>query len=555
MPGLRGASRAIGLAVAAVLLLQPIFVIALVAARHVADLDAVATTVRSAFETGVLADDQVPIAWIHRGGHQFSECVALNVALDAEDDLKSALLPRLHFQMHSACAELHRFVAGEETGDTMDYSRYWHGYRVYLWPMLGHLDLQQVRYVNALLVLVAAAVFLVGLRAAIGSTPAAMFCVVFLGLTDLWRIWVITTHALSMELILAGAGLFALAFKRTRSAAVAVVLAAILGALFNFIDFLVNPPLMPMLLGFIVMAVAGARAGAPARRRPDPRAGLSTAVLTVAGWFGGYGLTWGSKWMLATWLSADPTRTMAGIVNQIAFRLNGLEEGSRMFRIPLVPTLEMIMTSFVSIGIIPVAAMATVIALHVRDARSGFRRARFAWLIAPTSISFVWFELLSNHTQLHPHFVYRSAAAAIAIVLTALVVATDAPFSQASGLLALRARLRPRPLRSPASEPRAAVLVRAHRGPAAAGSKGNGPRPRPAPAVAAAPAEIAAGRGRPCPVRGGPASAHLIGHSLPTGSGLGGGPHREAPSGANPGLSSADPSASRGNRLGGTPER
>ncbi|HLN08909.1 MAG TPA: hypothetical protein VK281_08120 [Xanthobacteraceae bacterium] len=483
---LRGAAGAIALAVSVVVLLQPMFVVALVAARHLADVDAVATTVRSAFGAGVLADDEVPSAWINRGGHQFTECVALNVALDAQDDLqKSALLPQLHFQMRSSCAELHRLVAGDATDDTMDYSRYWHGYRIYLWPMLAHLDLQQVRTLNACLVLIAAAVFFVGLRAAIGVTPAAIFCVVFLGLTDLWRIWVITTHALSMEMILAGAGLFALVFKRTRSPAVAVVLAAILGALFNFVDFLVNPPLMPMLLGFIVMAVAGA----PARRRSDPKAGLSAGVLAVASWFGGYGLTWGSKWMLATWLSADPTRTMAGIANQIAFRLNGLEEGSRMFRIPLVPTLEMIMTSLVSIGIIPVAAMATLIVLHARDPRSGFHRARFIGLIWPTSISFVWFELLSNHTQLHPHFVYRSAAAAIAIVLTALVMASDAPFSPAWGMLALRSRLRPRPLRAPASEPRSAVLVRAHRGAAATGVK-DGPRPRPAPA------EIAAGRAR-----------------------------------------------------------
>jgi hypothetical protein len=344
---LRGASRAIALAIAAVIVLQPLFVIALVAARHLANVDTIATTIRSAFTAGVLADDQVPVAWINRGGHQFTECVALNVALDAQDDLlKSALLPKLHFQIRSSCAELHQLVAGDNTNDTIDYSRYWHGYRIYLWPLLAHLDLQQVRCVNAFLVLVAAAVFLIGLRSAIGVTPAAIFCLVFFGLTDVWRIWVITTHALGMELILAGAGIFALVFRRMRSPGVAVVLAAVLGSLFNFVDFLVNPPLMPMLLGFIVMAVAGANAGSPRRRRADPMAALSASVLTAASWFGGYGLTWGSKWMLATWLSNNPGRTVADIVNQIAFRLNGLEEGSRMFRVPLVPTLEMILTSF-----------------------------------------------------------------------------------------------------------------------------------------------------------------------------------------------------------------
>ena len=88
-------------------------------------------------------------------------------------------------------------------------------------------------------------IFALGLRAAIGPAATAVLLIAVIGLTDVWRIYVITTHALSMALILAGSGVFAWLYGRRRNAGFAVIAAAILGALFNFIDFLINPPLMP----------------------------------------------------------------------------------------------------------------------------------------------------------------------------------------------------------------------------------------------------------------------------------------------------------------------
>ena len=99
------------------------------------------------------------------------------------------------------------------------------------------------------------------LRAVIGATPTAVFFVVLMSLTDIWRIWPITPHSLSMTIILAGSGVFALIYVRQRNLSIAIVLAAMLGAVFNFFDFLINPPMMPMLLAFIVIAVELGQSG------------------------------------------------------------------------------------------------------------------------------------------------------------------------------------------------------------------------------------------------------------------------------------------------------
>ena len=319
-----------------------------------------------------------------------------------------------------------------------DYSRYWHGYRLVLWPVLEEYGVPALRVVTALLVAAGAFIFFLGARAAIGFTPAAILFLVFFSLTDLWRIWRVATHGIGLFVILAGAGAFALLLlRRPSSQTLWIVTAAVLGALFNFFDFMVNPPMMPMLLCFFALAVMFSPSAPRGILGPLP-----VAAAIAAAWFLGYAGTWGTKWVLAVWLSDQPAQAGSGIVGQILFRLYGLEAGSTMFRIPLVPTLSMILKAFESVGTVAVLLMMAAINAHVATHRARFDRRRFFTLISPLLIVFVWFELLSNHTQLHPNFVYRSASAAIAVAMAAQLMATDALVSLRLLWSNLRARMR-----------------------------------------------------------------------------------------------------------------
>jgi hypothetical protein len=146
--------------------------------------------------------------------------------------------------------------------------------------------------------------------------------------------------------------------------------------------------------------------------------------MVAVGWFVGYAGTWATKWGLAIWLSDHRAGTLALIADQIGFRLYGLEQGSNMYRVPLVPTITMILKSFESIGTVPLLAVIAAIVIRVRERASSFDRRRFYRLISPVVILFVWFEALSNHTQLHSNFTQRSAAAGLAIALAAAIMAT-----------------------------------------------------------------------------------------------------------------------------------
>lgn len=413
------------LAMAAVLLLQPLFVFALIQVRSHTDLASARLHVLAAFDEGVLDDEQQPRLFINRGGHQFTECTALNLMLDdGQNFLTTALMPRLHFEFVDPCPELHKTAAGIAAPVMTDYSRYWHGYRIYMWPLLERFNLQSVRFINAFLTLCALTFFYCGLRGAIGPTPAFIFFVVLMSLTDIWRIWVNTPHFIAMFIILVGSAAFVYVRRKTANGYAAIVCAAVLGSVFNFFDFLSSPPMMPMLLSFFVLAARDDSGTTQCARGLHK---LPLAMMVAASWFGGYAMTWLVKWILVAYLSTDAQQTILGITDQILLRLYGQEPNGHIYFLPLLPTLTMIIQSFISVGSVTVAVLATAIVLHLHKNWASFDKRVFVRLLLPTLIPIIWFELLSNHTQTHSHFAYRSESAAIALVFAAAIMATNPP--------------------------------------------------------------------------------------------------------------------------------
>ena len=97
--GLRGPWRTIllsgALAIAITVVMQPLFVLALLGVRDHTDLDAVRSHVRQSLRSGrARRRIDAPERFIHRGGHQFTECIGHVVLLDRQADLaRTAISP------------------------------------------------------------------------------------------------------------------------------------------------------------------------------------------------------------------------------------------------------------------------------------------------------------------------------------------------------------------------------------------------------------------------------------------------------------------------------
>jgi hypothetical protein len=184
----------------------------------------------------------------------------------------------------------------------------------------------------------------------------------------------------------------------------------VLGSVFNFIDFLVTPPWMPMLLAFFV--VAG--------RRGETRQPATIAIFVALAWFGGYAMTWFSKWLIA-WFVSTEVDVMANVSAMVLFRLDG--DNPKVIHWPLVPTIKVATAAIVGWGLPFFIAFLVVFFRNIRQAH--FRWQAFWPLAWPALIPPLWFEILSNHSQIHAGVSSRSEAAAFGVVLAAALLAAD----------------------------------------------------------------------------------------------------------------------------------
>jgi len=390
-----------------VLLLQPIYYISLATVGSIVPQQRIAAHLGAAFDSGVLSDDGNPRSLTFKGGEQLTECISLGIGLNkAETAWQTAVTGSYPVSVSThACHGLHQAISGTETS-WQPYFRYWHGYRVILAPLVTLFPLWFVKIINALVVAAACAALCIALCKRGGAAVATIFLATFLCLSDVLFIWRTSTHSISLAYILVGSSLFAIALQRDWAPRNLIVMAAVMGSAFNFIDFLVNPPMMPMLIAFFVLL---------ANRRD---AGM-LALAAVIAWFAGYAETWVSKWLLAYLAMPSSAGVVSDILSTIEVRTVGTLNG--VYLVPLAATLRAYLRALSRFGVIvPILILLAVVHYAATVSRIDWRRA--LWLCSPALVSLLWFEALSSHTQFHLTVSSRSAAMAFAIFLSAMVM-------------------------------------------------------------------------------------------------------------------------------------
>jgi hypothetical protein len=368
-----------------VLALQPLYLLALVATDYLAPPEV--RRERMA---------RIPPA----PGNDTIDCVALAIGLEPGGaGFHNAIMAARPLSEGTPCDSLPATIANKPGVTWLPYPRYWHGYRVLLDPLTAWLPMYPVRYLMLAAMIAALTWFAFELRSLIGADAALALIVPTVVLTDLWINWNYAAQTIAIIVIFAGS---AVAARKVRCPdSNLILIAAVFGSLFNYVDFLVNVPWQPMLIAFVALA-AGRR--------------VSETLAIVAAWFAGYSLTWASKWAIAVAAGAS----WNDIFEVITFRLNGDLPGYVVHRF-LAPTRKVLnylyhetRSAMLFLVLLP--------ALLLPVWRPNLKR--FALLSSPLLIPFGWFELLSNHTQIHTWMVYRTAASCFGILMAAAIIAS-----------------------------------------------------------------------------------------------------------------------------------
>ncbi len=363
---------------------------------------------------------------------RFTECIALTLGIDghAEPDrnpLKKAILAPMFGSCVPAVAAIRTLAAGQSIPDQTDYFRYWHGWQILTRPAIALFGLMGVRIVSGLVLFAGFLLAALSLgRHAGWFAPAAIIGMIFLSTNAIVQPAQSVSHAISLAFV--GVSVALAAWAGRRGWHTTFIAAAVGGALYNYFDFLLNPPLAWSLTAFAAMAVA--YRASPTRLSFPAKAGAGAAL----GWILGFGATWSFKWLLA--LLTVGTAAIGNIMNAVVYRLDGKDPklvievfgaatrrnvGFWLHTIPTAPALLAL-----SIALITVACVRLV----MKKDWSGL--AAFTLLSLPGLLIPLWFEALRNHSQVHTFFTYRAVPGGVAIAVAAAVLVAFRPRTQST---------------------------------------------------------------------------------------------------------------------------
>lgn len=355
-------------------------------------------------ERGDLADDQ-PRAFLPRlqcRMDNYTDALILNQAytLRSKDLIDGIMLvPRLTCE-RLPFEELRVAVGMDTVADqsTATYARYWHGNTFLARYLLFFWDYPTIRllfYILSSLLMLWCGVLLwrrggwqLAVAIGIGLACSYVFMMQF-------------SLQLGMVLFIALGGMIALSRGKRHKLMVFFTL----GSLTAYFDLL-TAPMLTLGLPLVVMLSL----------EPEEKLSKAFTGLTLSSllWAVGYGLTWVTKWILATLLTSENIWTDG--LHNVSNRSGVLDENGRLDA--LMANLDLLPWAFI------VMAIAVIIVLacwHFH--KQGWRHALPLLVVA--FIPWVWYLFAANHSYLHNWFTFRAQAVSVAAILLALMQLVD----------------------------------------------------------------------------------------------------------------------------------
>ena len=323
-----------------------------------------------------------------------------------ESPLKAAMLnQRMEFPKAKLIPgmALLNYVNGARNGEVVSYGRYWHGYLVFLKPLLTLFTLSDIRVFNMIFQWVLALVLLFLAHHKGGFRLVFPLGIALLSLNPL-------STALSMQyssiyLLTLVFGILRLQFELYKKRN-GWLLYLWLGILTAFFDFLTYPPAawaICLTIGILMM-------------EGTQKQKMLHALASGAAWCFGYGGMWSGKWIIATLITgqnilADATQS---VQYRTGLQVEGIPESETVFRYADVLTrnLDAYRNVPALILVLSLALFAGYLLL-----RRGYRFRPDTTLVLPllliAVVPFAWYFVLKNHSGIHYWMTHRNLSATI----------------------------------------------------------------------------------------------------------------------------------------------
>jgi len=218
----------------------------------------------------------------------YTDCYMHNVAYcaDASRPIDAAMRNYRYRDNVDMIVSMKHLASGDLVNEPFEYGKYWHGYQVFLRPLLTIMDYGQIRVLNGIILalLLTVALYLMARRLSIGIALCFIVSLIMVHSAAVpWSLQYSTCYYIMLMsvILLLGCGWFSATRRRLLLCFFAI------GAVTSFLDFFTTP-VMP--LG-VTMAVV--------MLMDDRYCKLRDVVALCVVWLAGYSLMWASKWLMA----------------------------------------------------------------------------------------------------------------------------------------------------------------------------------------------------------------------------------------------------------------
>ena len=282
------------------------------------------------------------------------------------------------------------------------YARYWHGYLLFLKPLLLFFSLSDIRMMNAAFQLILAAGVLLlafrkqGLRLAL---PMGLALLVINPISTALSMQFSSIYYLTLL------GLLVMLLTESWDRPWGYLVFLFLGIGTAFFDFLTYP----------ACAVGICLALQALMSRADGKTRLLKTIGSGAAWAFGYGGMWSGKWLAASLITG--TNVLRDAMEQAQYRSGGkvtAAEGgvNATFGAVLSRNLGVLANPAAAILVLALTGM-LVWLLVTKRCRFAVERSSLLSLAVAFAVPFVWYFLLRNHSLVHCWMTYRNLSAAV----------------------------------------------------------------------------------------------------------------------------------------------
>ena len=292
----------------------------------------------------------------------------------------------------SHTGELYQFINNKDMEESFEYARYWHGYMIFLRPLLTVFNITQIRILLSIIIIGISALLIYLIYKKINIISAIVFTLGFIACS----IFIVgqSISEVSVFLVMLGISIVLL-LKKDLNKNIGIIF-MISGSLASFLDLFTEPLIsafIPITIYFLLIQKD---------EKLTIKECLKKYIFLCVMWGIGYGLTWMLKWVLLDVLKGREIFKQS--LQQMLVRSS---VGDFTYKLVLDKVYEFFSVSSVyAFLLLPTIILIIAGFIKERNNKNIINICLIPFILnclAP----FVWYFIVKNHSYKHPFFSYK----------------------------------------------------------------------------------------------------------------------------------------------------